>query len=204
MVGTIGSVGHRATSTQQLAGWKQIHRFYLLGSILGGGTLGLAVGFAAEFLDAALRAAHRSTAMGIPIAALVLALALRDASILRFPLPQRRRQVPMAWKLLPGMWSPFVFGFALGAGVFTHIYLASFFSMWLLAVLSGSAGWSIAAGVAFGVARALPVSLLRRFPHLEIDDVVARLAKHEQALHILSAAVGAAVAALALLLFSSP
>lgn len=32
----------------------------------------------------------------------------------------------------------------------------------------------------------------------------ARLAKHEQALHILSAAVGAAVAALALLLFSSP
>lgn len=157
MVGTIGSVGYGAGENTRRV-WRRLFSWYLLGSALGGAVLGIGLGFGGLALDALERLiqAPRLYANGVGIAALI-ALGLRDLGAIGFPLPSRNRQVPMAWKNLPGMWSPLAFGFALGMGVWTTIYLASFYAIAVVALLLRDLLAALVVAGTYGLGRAVLV-----------------------------------------------
>jgi len=99
--------------------------------------LGLALGLAGELLGAK----HAVLAA----ASLALVAAAREAGLVRFPLPQARRQVPERWRFelpLP-LWAS-GYGAGLGAGFFTFQPVSTF--------------WVACAG-ALALARPLPAAL---------------------------------------------
>ena len=131
-------------------------------------------------------------------AALLGLLSLHDLGVLSYRLPSRHRQVPMRWKYLPGYWSPFVFGFVLGAGAFTNIYLASYFAVGIIAVLSRNMASSIAIAVAFGLGRTLLiVAASHPFHAHDADDLIERLAPKRK---IVTRLNGLVIAVLAMIL----
>jgi hypothetical protein len=105
-------------------------------AVVTAAALGLALGFAGSLLGAG----HAVYAA----AALALLAAAREAGLLRFPLPQARRQVPERWRFelpLP-VWA-MGYGAGLGAGVFTYQPVSTF--------------WVACAG-ALALARPLPAA----------------------------------------------
>jgi sulfite exporter TauE/SafE len=73
-------------------------------------------------------------------------------------LPTVRRQVDEDWLARYRGWVYGVgFGFQLGLGAVTIVTTAGVYLAWALALLSGSAGRGAVVGVAFGLARAIPV-----------------------------------------------
>jgi hypothetical protein len=174
MVGTIGSIGHGATG-QRKTRWRRLLAMYALGAVLSGAIGGAILGLTGLALDSLERNLDLSVTWANATGALLLVwLALRDLGVLKFRIPSRHRQVAMAWKLLPGYWSPFVFGFSLGAGIFTTIYLASFYSVVLLAILVRNFALSVIMGVLFAVSRAVPIVISAWLPaEIEVDDFIA-------------------------------
>ncbi|HXV34358.1 MAG TPA: hypothetical protein VD769_10140 [Gaiellaceae bacterium] len=105
-------------------------------AVVTAAALGLALGLAGSLLGAR----HAVYAA----AALALLAAAREAGLLRFPLPQARRQVPERWRFelpLP-VWAT-GYGAGLGAGVFTYQPVSTF--------------WVACAG-ALALARPLPAA----------------------------------------------
>jgi hypothetical protein len=131
------------------------------------GTLGLLLGGTAAIAAAAV------------IAGLA---ALRELGVVRFPLPQSRRQVPQWWhaRLPLPVWSA-GYGAGLGAGFFTFQPVATF---WVACAAAVALGRPLAAGACFalyGVGRALMVVVpARREP--EVTAAVERLARLRPAL----------------------
>jgi len=198
MVGTIGPVGRGARGQ---AVWRRMLGAYLAGSVLGGALLGALFGIVGLSLEAVERqfAIAPLWANGVGVALLAL-FALRDLRVLSFPLPTRHRQVPMSWKFLPGMWSPFVFGFALAAGVFTTIYLASFYGMLVIAVLTRDFLVATLMGVIFAIGRTLPVLVAAYLSRRDVLDLIGRLAAQER---LVAGGNAAACALVALVLASA-
>ena len=97
---------------------------------------------------------------------LVLAIAvvgaLRDASVLRFWLPQNTRQVPQD-VLQRHLWrGSLQFGFELGTGVRTYVSATAPYVVAFALLLSSPSVWiAIAAGLGFGLGRA--VTLVSRY-----------------------------------------
>lgn len=174
MVGTIGSVGHGATGEVKKA-WQRLFLAYVLGSAAGGLVLGLFPALGGLVLDATERLLRMPRTYADVTGVLLLVLmGLHDLGWLSFRLPSRRRQVPMGWKQLPGYWSPFVFGFALGTGVLTTVYLASFYAVAVLAVLLRDPVASILLAVTYAVGRAVLI-LISAHVHADPEELVAAL-----------------------------
>jgi hypothetical protein len=197
MVGTIGSVGYGAGKPGG-SQWRRLLLYYATGSLLGGALLGATMGAAALALN-------RLEAVGLPAAVVdvvgiaVLALmALRDLAGLPIPLPSRDRQVPMAWKRLPGYWSPFVYGFSLGTGFSTAIYLGSFYATLVIALLSRSFAWALALGIVYSLSRGLLIPISTKV-NGGPDALVSRLAPKRRAVAMVSGALSATTTGLLLL-----
>lgn len=137
----------------------------LVGALLG--TLGLVLGGTAAIVVAAV------------IAGLA---ALRELGVLRFPLPQSRRQVPQWWhaRLPLPVWSA-GYGAGLGAGFFTFQPVATF---WVACAAAVALGRPLAAGACFalyGAGRALMV-VVPALREPEVTAAVERLARLRPAL----------------------
>lgn len=130
--------------------------FFAVSAVIVAAALGALLGLAGGALGAG-RAV-------LAAAALALVAAAREAGLVRFPLPQARRQVPEGWRFrlpLP-VWST-GYGAGLGAGVFTYQPVSTF---WVACAGALALGRPLAAALCFslfGAGRALMVVLpLRR------------------------------------------
>jgi cytochrome c biogenesis protein CcdA len=147
------------TLTPAVCGSRQRYRvalaLFALGAILAAGVLGAFLGLAGSTLD-------RRSALAV-VAVLALIGAVREAGLLRIPLPELRRQVPERWRRewpLPA-WS-LGYGAGLGLGVLTHQTVASFWVAATGALALGDPLVSAACLVPFGVGRAVMVALPAR------------------------------------------
>lgn len=199
MAGTIGSVGHGATGEGKTV-WRKLIGSYFGGALLGGLVLGVPLAFAGLALDAYERfigiPQTYATVGGVTILTL---LALRDLGLVSFSLPTRYRQVPMSWKRLPGYWSSFVFGFSLGTGISTTIYLASFYAVGLVAVLVRDLFVGLLVTVTYSVSRGL-VILWAAHVRMGPDRLVSRLS---QRMGLVSQLNGATTILLALVMLAN-
>lgn len=147
--------------------------------ITGLAVFALAAMIAAAALGALLGVAGaeigRPAALALAVAAAVAAAA-REAGVLRFPLPQARRQVPERWRsTLPlPVWSA-GYGAGLGAGVFTHQPVATFWAACAGALALGRPLACAAAFALYGFGRAL-VLLLPARRGADATAIVERLA----------------------------
>ncbi len=147
------------TLTPAVCGSRQRYRvalaLFALGAVLSAAVLGALLGLAGSALD-------RTWALAA-VGALALMAALREAGILRIPVPELRRQVPERWRRewpLAG-WS-FGYGAGLGVGVLTHQAVWTF---WVAAAGVLALGDPLVSALClapFGVGRALMVALPAR------------------------------------------
>ncbi len=143
--------GHRYRTT---AAW------FVVGSVIGGATLGLVTALFAV----GVAAAHASTSVLAAVAAVASVAALAaDARIGGFRLPVHHRQVNERWLDQFRSWVYGAgFGWQIGAGVATYIKTCAVYLMVVLAALTGSPTTAVVVGVVFGLVRGLAVFLGRQ------------------------------------------
>jgi cytochrome c biogenesis protein CcdA len=147
---------------------------FALAAVVAAAALGLALGF----LGTLLGARHAVYAA----AALALVAAAREAGLLRFPLPQARRQVPERWRFelpLP-VWAT-GYGAGLGAGFFTYQPVSTFWVACAGALALARPLPAAACFALYGAGRAAMVV----WPRRRADDptaAVERLARRRPAL----------------------
>ena len=147
------------TITPAGCGSRQRYRVALAlfsaGAIVAAAALGALLGLVGEQFD-------RSWTVPV-LAVLALLAALREWGVLRVPVPGAHRQVPERWRReWPlGAWS-LAYGAGLGAGIFTHQVVATFWVACAGAVAIGDPAWSAACLALFGAGRALMVALPAR------------------------------------------
>jgi hypothetical protein len=174
------------------AGCGSRHRYrtalalFTVGAVAAAAALGALLGLAGAPLD-------RDTALAV-VAVLALLAAAREAGLVRFPLPQLSRQVPERWRRewpLPA-WS-LGYGAGLGAGLFTHQVVATFWVAAAGALALGDPAISAACLAFFGLGRALMVALPARGGR-DPSEAVERLAARRRALRPANAVALAALA----------
>ena len=116
-------------------------------------------------------------------------------------LPTTRRQVDETWRASYRGWVwGLTFGAQLALGVITVVTTAFVYVTWLAALLSGSLVAGAAVGLAFGLARALPIlsvaGVRTSAQLLGVDRTLQRLARPARRLTV---AAGASIGGLALL-----
>jgi len=147
MLTSISPLGERARGNR----WSVTVGAYLLGSLLGGAAVGGLLGAVGQLL---LRP--------LPLVAALVCLAAAVADLAGL-LPHGRRQVDDTWLTRYRGWVyGFGFGSQLGVGVVTIVTSAATYAVLALCLLSGSATAGLAIGATFGLARALPILVLRR------------------------------------------
>ena len=166
MLASITPLGERGRSRR----WAVTAGWYVAGSALGGAILG---GMAAAVsLAARLVGAPRGAALLATAAAVCLAGLLVDSGVLGLRPPGPHRQVNEDWLHRYRGWVIGLgFGLQLGAGVTTIVTTAALYSALLVAALVSPVA-AVVAGVSFGLARALPLSWVRR----AVDPASVRLA----------------------------
>lgn len=157
MLGSISPVGETARGQR----WWLTVTAYVVGSVLGGAVIGLALG--------ALGAAVSSVVeIGMPLrlgllAATALVGAGIDAAVLPLRFPSWRRQVDERWLTEYRGWVYGAgFGFQLGTGFATIVPAAVTYTAFAAALLSLSPAGGLAVGAAFGLMRSLPLLLTAR------------------------------------------
>ena len=191
MLGSITPLGERGRGSR----WGITVSAYIIGSAAGGAALGWALGWAGSPLD--LPADLRLAILGVAIAA---AIAF-DLHLGGLRLPSTRRQVDETWRASYRGWVwGLTFGAQLAVGVITVVTTAMVYVTWLAALLTGSAAAGALVGLAFGLARGLPIVSVARVRTsgqlLGVDRTLQRLAAPARRV---SVAAGVSIAGLALL-----
>jgi hypothetical protein len=191
MLGSITPLGERGRGSR----WGITVSAYIIGSAAGGAALGSALGWAGSPLD--LPADLRFAILGVAIAA---AIAF-DLHLGGLRLPSTHRQVDETWRASYRGWVwGLTFGAQLAVGVITVVTTAMVYVTWLAALLTGSAAAGALVGLAFGLARGLPIVSVARVRTsgqlLGVDRTLQRLAAPARRV---SLAAGASIAGLALL-----
>ncbi len=156
MLSSITPVSERAkgNSYRSTAAW------FVLGSALGGATLGTAVAAAATTTH---RLGLSPTGTGVVAGAAALVAAGSDAGVFGFRVPIHRRQVNERWL---DRYRPWVygagFGWQIGSGLSTYITTAAVYLMVVLAALTANPAVALAVATGFGTLRGLAVLLTRR------------------------------------------
>ncbi len=133
------------------AGW------FVVGSVVGGATLGVVAGVGAAVTSAA--ALSSDTALAILVGLAVVAAAV-DGGVFGFRPPFFRRQVNEDWLPRYRGWLYGVgFGWQVGVGVATYIMTAAVFLTVAVGVLTASPAAAFGIGVLFGLVRGLTVFL---------------------------------------------
>ncbi|HVB93210.1 MAG TPA: hypothetical protein VND67_02745 [Acidimicrobiales bacterium] len=156
MLSSITPVSERAkgNSYRSTAAW------FVLGSTLGGATLGTA-------MAATAAATHRlglpPTGTGVVAVAAALVAAGSDAGVFGLRVPIHRRQVNERWL---DRYRPWVygagFGWQIGSGLTTYITTAAVYLMVVLGALTVNPAVALGVGTGFGILRGLAVLLTRR------------------------------------------
>jgi hypothetical protein len=158
MLGSITPLGERGHARR----WSATVGWYLIGSVLGGATVGGLLGLGGAGL-AALGIRLSGTGVLLVVAALCLLGLVLDLRLGGLRLPTVRRQVNEDWLVRYRGWVVGVgFGFQLGLGAVTVVTTATVYVALATAVLAGSTVAGLALGVGFGTARALPLLAARR------------------------------------------
>jgi len=191
MLGSITPLGERGRGSR----WGVTVSAYLMGSAMGGAALGAMLGWIGSPLD--LSANARLAILGVAIG-IGIAFDLRVAGL---RLPTTHRQVDEAWRASYRGWVwGLTFGAQLALGVITVVTIALVYVTWIAALLGGSAAVGAVVGLAFGLARALPIlsvaGVRTSGQLLGVDRTLRRLAAPARRLTI---AAGASIAGLALL-----
>jgi len=191
MLGSITPLGERGRGSR----WGVTVSAYLIGSLAGGAALGAVLGWIGSPLEmsASFRLVLLGTATAVGIAS--------DLGLGGLRIPSTHRQVDETWRASYRGW---VWGLAFGAqlalGVVTVVMTAFVYVTWLGAVLAGSVATGAVIGLAFGLARAVPILTVARVRTsgqlLGVDRTLQRLAAPARRLTV---AAGASIAALALL-----
>jgi hypothetical protein len=112
----------------------------------------------------------------IGLAGVALGYALREAGVVKLPVPARRRQVPSWWRTF---YSPpvaaLLYGLGLGIGFLTYLSYGTFVAVSAAAVASGDPLLGAALTGPFGLARALSLAGVNGRGRWDPGDVVARL-----------------------------
>jgi MFS family permease len=195
MLASITPLGERGRQRD----WAPTAVAYAIGSVAGGGATGALAGA----LGAVLATWLERPAAWILFVALVVA-ALFEIGAMPLPLPTIRRQVNEDWLDEYRGWVVGLgFGFQLGAAFTTIVTSASVYVTFVAAVLTGSVAGGVIVGVAFGVARALPVLAVRR---VETPQALAAVHRRMDALagtaHVVVAGAATFLAVAALFLGS--
>jgi sulfite exporter TauE/SafE len=147
MLASISPLVERAPGTR----WWRLTSSYLVGSVLGGATVGAVLGAVGD----ALRLRHSWVALAAVTAALAVLAALAD---LAGRVPSRRRQVDETWLSTYRDWVIGTgFGVQLGAGAVTIVTSASTYLTWWFEAATGSPAAGAVIGGCFGLARGLPL-----------------------------------------------
>lgn len=143
--------GHRYRTT---ATW------FVLGSVLGGASLGVVMAFLASGVGALGASGTELASFAVVAGAITVAA---DARIGGFRLPVHHRQVNERWL---DQFRPWVygagFGWQIGVGLATYIKTCAVYLMIVLAALTGSPELALLVGIVFGLVRGLAVLLGRR------------------------------------------
>ncbi|MGP4110799.1 hypothetical protein ACTWP5_07765 [Streptomyces sp. 4N509B] len=171
----------------------------MLGVLTAGLVLGGALTATALWLLSGLASAVPETGRLGLVAALALLGALRDADLVRVPLPQNARQIPQDVLQRNLVRGTLQFGFELGTGVRTYVSASAPYAMAVAVLLcGGSPAAALLAGLGFGLGRALtPVMRLTAGDSTAWDR---RLGRRERLMAVCAClAVATAFALLALL-----
>jgi hypothetical protein len=143
--------GHRYRAT---AVW------FVLGSVVGGVTLGAGAAGLTVAFDALALTARESVTVALGAAAVAVA---SDIGLGGFHLPVHHRQVNERWldQFRPWVYGG-AFGWQIGTGLATYIMTAALYLMVVLAALTGRPWLALALGALFGLVRGLSVLLGRR------------------------------------------
>lgn len=132
-------------------GQGPILAFFTAGLLLGGALSGLVV-----WLLSGLSEPIPRSGRAVAVAAVAAAGVLREFGLLRFPLPQNARQIPLDVLRLRPRLGPMQFGFELGTGVRTYVTSSAPYVVALALLLSHPAPQvAVTTGLGFGVGRAL-------------------------------------------------
>lgn len=161
MLSSISPLGERARGSR----WSVTATAYILGSVLGG----LAVGVLAALLGGLVPAGWRGSGAGLVVLGLLLLLGVAvDTGLLRRPLPTWHRQVDVEWIGRYRGWVTGVgYGAQLGFGLVTIVTSSTTYAVVLLSAWTGSWPAGALVGATFGLVRALPLLLTRRFDRPE-------------------------------------
>jgi hypothetical protein len=137
--------------------WGASALWFILGSTLGGLTLGLLV----APLAAGIGALDLTSTTTLGVAALLAVVAVAsDLGVGGFRVPGHTRQVNEDWL---GVYRPWVyaggFGWQIGVGLATYTVTAGVYLTMAFAALTGSPLWAVGLGTVFGLTRGLMVLL---------------------------------------------
>jgi hypothetical protein len=156
MLASISPLGERARGNR----WSRTAAWYVAGSLAGGALLGAACGAIGALLRVTV--APSATALAVLVLASAGTATVMELGILGARVPSNHRQVDEDWL---GKYRPWVyaggFGLQLGLGVATIVTTATVYLVIVLAVLSGSVSTALLVGATFGLARALPIVVVR-------------------------------------------
>ncbi|PZR99176.1 MAG: hypothetical protein DLM69_07670 [Candidatus Chloroheliales bacterium] len=123
---------------------------YIIGSTLGG----LSVGLLVSALGGLLHGLFQNIIVaGLALGLLTLLYAAYEVGWLRMPAPQSNWQVPNSWGVEHHIGGTLLYGYTLGAGVFTFIPYASFYVLLGWYLLAGDLATGILLGALYGLAR---------------------------------------------------
>ena len=153
--------------------WGGTMAWFIVGSIAGGATLGLALALGALIVGATSFSVAASAAV---VAVVALVCAASDLRVGGFHLPLHYRQVNEVWFATYRRWVyASGYGWQLGVGVATFITTAAIYLMIAAAALTGEPLMAFGSGVAFGAIRALAILPARSLTSI---DAIRRL--HER------------------------
>jgi hypothetical protein len=182
MLSTITPIGERGRGHR----YATTARWYIVGAIAGGASLGLACAMPAAVLrgGGAVRL--------VLVAAAALVAVASDARVTRWLLPMHRRQVNERWLDQYRSWVYGAgFGWQIGVGFATYITTGAMHLLALVLVLA-SPTVAVAAGVVFGLTRGLAVLLTRRVRSAaSLHELHRRVQERGPALHLAVVAVEA-------------
>jgi sulfite exporter TauE/SafE len=173
MLGSITPLGARGRGSI----WWVTVAAYVAGSVLGALVFGASLGSLGGRVAPTVPVGPRLVVLASVVA---FGLAL-DLGVYGGRLPSIRRQVDEGWRVRYRGWVwGLGFGAQLGVGVVTIVTTSTVYATWAAAALSGRAIGGAAIGVAFGLARSLPVLSVARVRRsdqlLRVDAILGRLA----------------------------